>query len=428
MSDENSGNQLGSGSYSGVYRDTHKCIAIKTFKDKNSSNALKEIAIMRYLDHKNIIYCTSAEYNDGIWKIYMKLYDVSLSKPYWLYRRQIDLHPIEYLTEMLYNVISAMAYMHEALVIHGDIKPDNILHTFSGRRTAICDFNLAVFNPEGQLSTCIQTPLYRAPEVNSEVKLCKFDYKIDVWSFGCIMYELLTSRVLIQKCYKNSLITISELFDTTDIQSVNDLSDWSLRVLEKSKWRMLMHVGAAKSISEKFIQKYSFIMSKCLLPDPRKRSSGREIKAMFEDMLLPIFSMLPNTDLPSSKPLCALSVSEDIISESLEELTVTPKPASKQEKALLMILKSHEIGLFISLNISIKLLSRLIEINYYKKSSLGKKECTSESILVYSACIYIACCIHMCKPSEDIYKYNTKKEIYSKAVQIMNKLNYDIIS
>jgi len=58
--------------------------------------------------------------------------------------------------------------------------------------TVIADFGTSFTLREG-CNKVVQTRQYRAPEVNL---LLKFDHKIDIWSMGCIYYELLTGDVL----------------------------------------------------------------------------------------------------------------------------------------------------------------------------------------------------------------------------------------
>lgn len=92
---------------------------------------------------------------------------------------------------LMYQMLSALAYMHSQDIIHRDLKPGNILID-DECNIRICDFGMARHNSElnGTMSTnYVQTREYRAPELllNSPV----VTKAIDIWSIGCIMAEIL---------------------------------------------------------------------------------------------------------------------------------------------------------------------------------------------------------------------------------------------
>jgi len=78
-------------------------------------------------------------------------------------------------------------------LIHCDLKPENIM-VVDRRQTkiSIIDFGSSCFGGE-QGSTYIQSRFYRAPEV---LIGCPYSTQIDMWSFGCILFELYTGRPL----------------------------------------------------------------------------------------------------------------------------------------------------------------------------------------------------------------------------------------
>ncbi len=77
--------------------------------------------------------------------------------------------------------------------MHWDLKPENILID-EKLNIKICDFGSAKILKEGLRSPYVVSMYYRAPELYLNYPY--YDYKIDIWSFGCILAELLMGRPL----------------------------------------------------------------------------------------------------------------------------------------------------------------------------------------------------------------------------------------
>lgn len=91
------------------------------------------------------------------------------------------------------QVLAALAFIHGNGLIHCDLKPENILiKSYSRCEVKVIDFGSSCFITD-HLSSYIQSRSYRAPEVILGLPYCP---KIDLWSVGCILFELLTGQVL----------------------------------------------------------------------------------------------------------------------------------------------------------------------------------------------------------------------------------------
>ena len=89
------------------------------------------------------------------------------------------------------QVVEALKYMKERRIIHGDLKPSNLLISKLGI-VRLCDFGLA--KRVDKSIGCVEvdkvkgSPEFMAPELLEEGQ--QYDYSVDVWSLGIIIYAL----------------------------------------------------------------------------------------------------------------------------------------------------------------------------------------------------------------------------------------------
>jgi len=188
--------KLGEGSYGSVCRgknkSTGKVHAVKSISKaqmKNVDRFKQEIAIMKMMDHPNIIklYETFEDHRN----IYLVMELCSGGE---LFDRIIESgHFTEVQAAILMQqIIRAIYYMHENHVCHRDLKPENFLfmtkETIEKNLLKIIDFGLSCkFDANQVLNTKAGTPYYVAPQVLAG----KYDQLSDLWSCGVIMYVML---------------------------------------------------------------------------------------------------------------------------------------------------------------------------------------------------------------------------------------------
>jgi len=161
----------------------------------DGKRVLREIKLLRHFHHENIIGLRDMM-NPPLTTVFKDVYlvldlmDSDLEKVIRSHNQLTD-HHIKFL---LYQVFRGLKYIHSANVIHRDLKPSNLLLN-KDCDLKICDFGLARgVGDDIKLTKYVVTRWYRAPEL-----LCscaEYDGKIDVWSVGCILAELLGRKPL----------------------------------------------------------------------------------------------------------------------------------------------------------------------------------------------------------------------------------------
>jgi len=120
-------------------------------------------------------------------------------------------YPLEQVRHMGLQLVHSVKFLHDNKLTHTDLKPENILFVNSDYETTynqrgkpvkqvrdssirLIDFGSATFDDEHH-STVVSTRHYRAPEVILELGWAQ---PCDVWSIGCIIYELFQGITLFQ--------------------------------------------------------------------------------------------------------------------------------------------------------------------------------------------------------------------------------------
>ena len=158
--------------------------------DPDEFNFLKSIDFFYYKEHLIIV---TELLNDNLYDFYDYLLKNKIEEYFSLSRIQA----------IAKQVLTSMKYIHSLHLIHCDLKPENILlKCISKAEVKIIDFGSSNFIYDAT-SSYIQSRSYRAPEV---IMGCNYDYKIDIWSLGCILAELYSKTVLFMSDSVHSLL------------------------------------------------------------------------------------------------------------------------------------------------------------------------------------------------------------------------------
>jgi hypothetical protein len=157
----------------------------------------REAAAMAQLDHPGIVRLLSRGKSGEHWFIAMEF----VPGPSLRTHAAVAKPSAPVLARLLAQVAHALAYAHARGVIHRDLKPDNVLVIGEGR-TKVLDFGLAGLHREGaesltQSNVAMGTANYMAPEQRKNAHHA--DHRADLYSFGVMIYELLTGELPIGK-------------------------------------------------------------------------------------------------------------------------------------------------------------------------------------------------------------------------------------
>jgi serine/threonine protein kinase len=211
-------NKIGSGSYGDVY-SFNDDYAVKLFNEAgNSESNIREVSMLKYLNHPNIVKIKGYGHINDNFLVIMEKAKCNLHS-------QMKNVKKEHRPCIIFQILSALKYMHFENIAHRDIKPHNIL-IFNNIDIKICDFGCAKNGIlHGKTHTGeVSTIWYRAPEVI--LNPGKYDYSIDIWSTGIILLQLIcgTEFPLTGDSNIGQLFRIFKLFGTPNEKNWEGLS------------------------------------------------------------------------------------------------------------------------------------------------------------------------------------------------------------
>uniref|UniRef100_A0A0N4Z9R1 Protein kinase domain-containing protein n=1 Tax=Parastrongyloides trichosuri TaxID=131310 RepID=A0A0N4Z9R1_PARTI len=197
--------KIGEGTYGVVYKAkdlrTNDLVALKKIRLEGEdegvpSTAVREIAMLRELQHPNIVLLKAVIMEEK--RLYLVFEYLTMDL-----KRYIDQIPDgecmdkKLMKGYLYQLCQGMCYAHQRRIFHRDLKPQNLLVDEKGV-LKIADFGLArsIGIPLRAYTHEIVTLWYRAPEIILGIR--RYSHGVDTWSVACIFAEMAIRRPIFQ--------------------------------------------------------------------------------------------------------------------------------------------------------------------------------------------------------------------------------------
>ncbi|XP_072599040.1 serine/threonine-protein kinase 36 isoform X5 [Vulpes vulpes] len=234
---------IGEGSFGRVYKGRRKysaqVVALKFIpklgrSEKELRNLQREIEIMRGLRHPNIVHMLDSFETD---KEVVVVTDYAEGELFQILEDDGKL-PEDQVQAIAAQLVSALYYLHSHRILHRDMKPQNILLA-KGGGIKLCDFGFArAMSTNTMVLTSIKgTPLYMSPELVEERP---YDHTADLWSVGCILYELAVGT---PPFYTTSIFQLVSLILKDPVRWPTTISPCFKEPDSDDEWQHLLETG-----------------------------------------------------------------------------------------------------------------------------------------------------------------------------------------
>ncbi|GBM88583.1 Mitogen-activated protein kinase 14 [Araneus ventricosus] len=159
----------------------------------HAKRTYRELRLLKHMNHENVIglldVFTPSTTLDDFQDVYLVTHLMGADLNNIIKTQRLSNDHVQFL---VYQILRGLKYIHSAGIIHRDLKPSNIAVN-EDCELKILDFGLAR-HAEVEMTGYVATRWYRAPEIM--LNWMHYNQTVDIWSVGCIMAELLTSKTL----------------------------------------------------------------------------------------------------------------------------------------------------------------------------------------------------------------------------------------
>ncbi|THD26613.1 Cyclin-dependent kinase [Fasciola hepatica] len=295
--------KIGEGTYGVVYKCRNRknslLAALKKIRLENDeegvpSTAIREISLLKELQHPNIVNLEQVIMDNGRLYLVFEYLNVDLKRYLDDHGRKNRLDPLT-VKSFMYQMLQGLLFCHGRRVIHRDLKPQNILVDSGRKIVKLADFGLArAFGiPVRVLTHEVVTLWYRAPEILLGAQ--RYSCAVDIWSMGCIFSEVATKEALFRGDSE-----IDQLFRIFRLLGTPCEDQWpgvtSLPAYKKKGFPMWRDctLTTNPNISQAFDTLGLQLLQAMLVYEPSRRITARDA------LLHPYFADLDKTTVPAT--------------------------------------------------------------------------------------------------------------------------------
>jgi len=241
--------KLGEGAYSVVYKVKRitdggtyalKKVKLGSLSEKEKQNALNEVRILASVKSSFVVSYKEAFYDEaeqclGIVMEYADKGD--LYQKICEFKKQCVYFEESDIFRIFIQITRGLKSLHDMKILHRDLKSANVF-LYSDGSAKLGDLNVSKVARRGLGYTQTGTPYYASPEVWKDQP---YDSKSDIWSLGCVLYEMITLKPpfraenmegLYNKVIKGQYSKIPDKFASSDL---NELVKFLLQVQPENR-------------------------------------------------------------------------------------------------------------------------------------------------------------------------------------------------
>ncbi|KAK8789198.1 hypothetical protein V5799_021027 [Amblyomma americanum] len=272
--------KISDGTYGAVYKARNQSngniVALKKIHfDENEgipATSIREIALLKQLQHECIVRLQDVitSYRNCVYLV-LEYFPMDLGK-YLDELPKSERLDSQVLKNYVRQIIAAILFCHQRRVIHRDLKPRNLLIDLKGT-IKLADFGLSrtVGLPTRALTHEVLTLWYRAPEVLLGSQF--YSMPIDLWSIGCIFFEMATRKVLFPGDSEiDQLFRIFRVLGTPTSETWPDVVKLPVYKMTFPMWRGSGLADLLPELESSGVD----LLTRMLTYDPNERISARE--------------------------------------------------------------------------------------------------------------------------------------------------------